>query len=253
MSAIADDLSKEYLVQQVAKKLSPELRAEYYRTLRYCHSLPESDELLIVLNAIQLFFSLAIDVPSQIASEGQKIQRFLEPAVQAQEHTVHLFEQYQSQLDQRLAQIPLEIVKHIQPELIAANVTESLRQEFAQTTIPETAKLLKTELADMHTSVGKFKKSAQAISDCHYGAAADARRVTEDLRREAEGLSHKHWLWAYRLAGLALLIGMALGALTFWWVAAPMDPHGPTVTPQVEPAPSMVPQVPQRPRPKSPP
>jgi len=248
MSPIADDLSKEYLVQQVAKKLSPELRAEYYRILRYCHSLPESDELLIVLNAIQLFFSLAIDVPSQIASEGQKIQRFLEPAVQAQEHTVHLFGQYQAQLDQRLAQIPEEMVKHIQPERIAANITECLRQEFAKTTIPETARLLKTELTAVHTSVGKFKESAQTISDFHYGAAAEARRVTEELRLEAEGLSHKHWLWACRLVGLALVIGMALGALTFWWVTAPMDPHRQTVAPQVEPAP---PNVPQRARPKS--
>jgi hypothetical protein len=224
MSAIADDPSKEYLVQQVAKRLSPELRAEYYRILRYCRSLPESDELLIVLNAIQLLFSLVIDVPSQIASEGQKIERFLEPAVKAQEHTVHLLEQYQTQWDQRLAQVPEEIAKRLQPERIASQITQSLRQQFADTTIPETAKLLKGELKEVCTAVGEFKGAAGSIiHDCH-GAAADTRRATQQLQAEATGLARFHWSFAYYLAGLALMIGMILGALVYWSFAPSSAP-----------------------------
>ena len=71
-AANGDNLSREQLIQQTAERLSPELQAEYYRILRYCRSLPQNDEILLVLDAIQILFSLTIDVPNRMAAEGEK-------------------------------------------------------------------------------------------------------------------------------------------------------------------------------------
>ena len=228
MSAVnIEELSKEHLIQQTVATLSPELQAEYYRILRYLRSLPQDDEMLLVLNTIQILFSLTIDVPNQMAVEGEKMERLLQPAVEAQKSAVEAFGKYQRELEVRIAGVPEAIAKAINPDAIAAKITERLRQRFEDTTIPQTADLLVSELV-------AFKQTANGINDRHYSAAAEARRATQELRSEAAGLARHHWLWAYRLAGLALLIGMVLGGLLFWWAFFPVQSQPPAVIPQVE-------------------
>ena len=77
MSAVnSDGLAREYLIRQVARRLSPELRAEYYEMLRHCRNLPANDEMLRILNAIQLLPLLTIDLPGQVAGEREKMVHF---------------------------------------------------------------------------------------------------------------------------------------------------------------------------------
>jgi hypothetical protein len=219
-----DGLSKEHLIRQIAKRLSPELRAEYYRVLRYCRSLPEDDQMLLILNAIHLLPSMTIDVPGQMAEQRKKMEDLLRPTIQAQERTLDSFEEYQAHLDLRLARLPDEIAERIKPDVIAAKITEALRQQFADTTIPESTNLLKTGVRDLQTAVTDFKGAASSITDDCHGAVAESRRATKQLVSEATGLSGFHWYWAYSLAGLALIIGMILGALLCWWFLAPVQP-----------------------------
>jgi len=65
------------------RRLSPKLQAaEYYRILRYLRYRTQDDEMLLVLNTIQILFSLA-NRPNQMAAEGEKMERLLQPAVGA--------------------------------------------------------------------------------------------------------------------------------------------------------------------------
>jgi hypothetical protein len=181
MTAVnGDGVSKEHLIRQVAKRLSPELRAEYYRILRHCRALPDNDEMLVLLNAIHLLPSLTIDVPGQMASEREKMERLLRAAAEDQKEAVRLFREYQAKLDQRLASLPQEIAKLIQPSVIAAMITESLRQQFAETTIPETAKILRTGAEDIKTATLEFRSGLKTVLGEANGFLAAVRSACQD-------------------------------------------------------------------------
>jgi len=229
----ANGLSRDYLIEQVANSLSPELRGEYYRILRYCRSLPESDELLIVLNTIQLFFSLSIDVPNRIAAEGEKIDRLLEPAVKAQENTVRSFQHYQAQLDERLAQLPEDIAKRIQPETIAAAIYESVRQEFVRSGYPQMGQAFQATHGDLQKALAGFNDTVQDLKTVRKEVADEIRhgsatlvqamhQASESLVREKERLSHKYWWQRDLLVSIAIFIIFALGMRYARWLDSPI-------------------------------
>ncbi len=59
---------------------------------------------------------------------------------------VHQFvDEATRQIDQRLAQVSADIAKALNPEAVAAQINENLRQQFIKTTIPETADALAVE------------------------------------------------------------------------------------------------------------
>jgi Fe2+ transport system protein B len=230
-------LSREHLIHQVANRLVPELRAEYYRILRYCRSLPESDELLIVLNTIQLFFSLSIDVPNRIAAEGEKIDRLLQPAVKAHENTVHSFQQYQAQLDQRLAQLPEDIAKHIQPEAIAAAIYESVRQEFVRSGYPQMGQAFQATHGDLQKALAGFNGTVQDLTTARKEATNAIRHesatlvqamhhASESVIRERERLSHKYRWQRDVLALIAIIITFVLGMRYALWLDSPIASSG---------------------------
>ena len=46
-------LSEPDLIDRIANALPVEVRADYYRELRHCRSLPENDEMLRILRAME--------------------------------------------------------------------------------------------------------------------------------------------------------------------------------------------------------
>lgn len=62
---------KRDLVDYIAERLPSEARTEYYRVLRHCRTLPESDEILRILNAMQLLTILIYDAPTDILRLGE--------------------------------------------------------------------------------------------------------------------------------------------------------------------------------------
>jgi len=51
------------LIDRIAEKLPPDVRADYYR--RHCRSLPENDEMLRILRAMQFLVLLIEQAPEQ--------------------------------------------------------------------------------------------------------------------------------------------------------------------------------------------
>ena len=238
-TAEPNGLSTDDLIDRVAKRLPDDVRADYYRLLRHCRSLPENDELLLVLNAMQFLMLLTVEAPDRMVVEREKLERLFETMVQILEKALRSLDAHQKQIDQQLAQLPDKIAKQINPDAIAAKILESLRQQFERSTIPETAKMLAATAVNMKTVESNFESTAKKIGDSCYGAVADARRAVGELLSEAAGLSRFHWSWAYGLAGLALLIGVMLGGLIVWWAFFPVEPHAPAVAPQAVSPPSV--------------
>jgi hypothetical protein len=253
MSAVNDDGSaREHMIRQVARRLSPELRAEYYDMLRHLRNLPANDEMLLILNAIQLAPLLTIDLPSQVAGEREKMDQLLMSSAKAQENSVRLLGEYQAKLDERLACAPQEIAKLINPEVIAGLITENLRQQFDKTALPETAKLVRSGADDINAALMEIRGGAKTIGKVLNETVLEANgfltRVqsaclegTERVSRAAERIAK---ILNASIGGLLLLacgvgiaIGLMLGILVDDWWSGPAHPAQPAmVQPQTPPA-----------------
>jgi hypothetical protein len=137
------------LIDRIANALPVELRADYYRELRHCRSLPENDEMLRILRVMQFLVVLMVQVPERMTTERQGFEQNIGDAIEALEKIRQSCATHQAQLDQRLSQLPNAIAEGIKPEAIVATINEGLRQQFVRSTIPETADALAVAAAQI--------------------------------------------------------------------------------------------------------
>ena len=233
------DTNERDLIDRIANDLPAEVRADYYREMRHCRTLPSNDEMLRILRAMQFLHILMVRVPGQITTERKKFQQLLADALRTLETTVESSAAYQRQLDQRIEQLPENIANGINPEAIAAAINESLRQQFVQSTIPETARALAAVATQMTDVTAEFGRLATALGNQYRSAAQEARRAIDDIertcsdaiattRRGAQELlrvfRHEYRWSLYALSSLALLIGIGLGLSLHRWLEPGQQP-----------------------------
>jgi ABC-type transporter Mla subunit MlaD len=135
---------------------------------------------------------------------------------------------YHRQLDQRLAELSEDITTGISLDAIAGCINESLHQQFASSTLPETAKALAYVARNMRTTAAEFVRTASSVANAYRGSADAAGRAISDLesaisraaasaRRAADDLTvtfHRTYRWALcTIAGLGLFAGILFGML----------------------------------------
>jgi hypothetical protein len=113
------------LIDRIANALPKELRADYYRELAHCRNLPESDEMLRILRAMQFLTVLIESAPSRVAVEREQLAEVLTGAIASMTTMHQASVAYQQRLEARLAKLPEEIARGISAEAIAAKLTES--------------------------------------------------------------------------------------------------------------------------------
>jgi hypothetical protein len=244
------DIPEPDLIDRIANALPIELRAGYYREMRHLRSLPENDEMLLILRAMQFSVVLMVQIPERMATE-QRLEQILADFLKALREARESIAMHQAQLDQRLGQLPAEIAKGINPEAIAAKINESLRQQFVQSTIPATAEALAVAAAQMKKATSEFARSASTLGDSYRGAAEDARRAVAHLestsshaisstQRATEELVRvlgEEYRWSlFALLSIALLVGFGIGMLVEQRLSLP--PHtaeGAPVVQQTQP------------------
>ena len=228
-------LSEKDLTDRIAEALPVEIRADFYRELRHCRSLPENDEMLRILRIMQ-FLTLLIHVaPARLATERESLNQALSTCGDALEHTVA-----------RLDSLPQEVASGIKPEVVAAKINESLRQQFLQSTIPQTAEALAVVGAQLRKAVVDFQQAAVSINSAHRNAAAEAskaiRDIEESVSRSAKAAKQAsadltatfidEYRWSIgMIAGIALLAGVLFTLAYDSWRYSPMVTPAP---PQVE-------------------
>jgi hypothetical protein len=233
------DYPEPDLIDLIADDLPVEVRAKYYRAMRPCRTLQSSDEMLHILRAMMFLHILMVQVPRDITTEREKFRQLFADALGTLQTTIESSAVYQRQLDQRLEQLPENIANGISPEVIAAAINESLRQQFVQSTIPETASRLAAVATQLNDVTTAFGRTATALGNQYRGAAQQARQAIDDIertssramasaRRGAEELVttfHHEYRWSlYALSSLALLIGIGLGLSLYRWIEAPAHP-----------------------------
>src|SRR6059036_2018807 len=85
------------LIDRIAKALPAEVRADYYREMMHCRSLPENDEMLRILRIIQILTLLMEDVPERVLSERNEFEQLFRVGVGSLEKLFRSNEAYQKQ------------------------------------------------------------------------------------------------------------------------------------------------------------
>ncbi len=237
------------LVDRIAQDLPAEVRAAYYRELNHCRSLSENDEMLRILRAMQFLTLLMRQVPDQVVVERARLETLFGAAVQELRQFAERAGEYRSAIEERLAGLPAAVAEGLRPEVVSREINESLRQQFAASTIPQTAHAMTVAAADMKTAVANFTKTAAAIHDEHRSAAAQARDTIAHLesavsraantaqhaaRQLSEGFRRELRWSIYTLVSLGAVLAFALGMLYDRWINTPPA--------QPEPAPVTAPQ-----------
>jgi hypothetical protein len=235
MNSIAPSVNPEEpdLIDRIARALPDKLRSDYYRELRHCRSLPENDEILRVLRAMQFLTLLIIQAPADVTAEREKLEHLFRSAMSKVQENLISCVAYQKLLDARLICLPDQIKKGINPNIIAAGINESLRQQFVRSTIPETAQSLAAIAEQIKKTTAEFSKTAGALTNSYQGAAELARQSIEKMESSisrasnaakiaAQDLSitfRREYQWSlYALSCLALIVGIAFGILLHYWL-----------------------------------
>ena len=225
---------------QLDESLPPHLRAAYYRELVHCRSLPENDEMLRIIRILQILTFLIHQAPERIVEERERFEQFLTPAIDALEKTGQSNREYQAQLDQRLAQLPQQIAELIQPKAIADAINESLHQQFIQSTIPETARLLGIIAKENKRVSAEFANAASQLENAYNGSARNAERTIANMERAATRLSQEYRWAVLSTCGLAAAASFVVGMLVYWWVFTSPPRVEQNVPPQVQSAPAAI-------------
>ena len=62
-----DDPFDDDLIDRIANFVPAEARAAFYRELRHCRSLPQNDEMLRIIRAMQYLVLIMVKLPEQMA------------------------------------------------------------------------------------------------------------------------------------------------------------------------------------------
>jgi methyl-accepting chemotaxis protein len=224
------------LIDRIANALPEEVRSEYYRELRHCRFLPESDEMLRLLRAMQFLVLLIEQAPSRVAVERERIDKVLGTAVDNMSKMSAASEAYHTTLQRSLRELPADIAHGISPAAVAGQINEDLRREFMRSTIPQTADALAAVSDQMNNVCLEFSTTADTVGNVYRGAAEDARKAVDSLKSEisqaaesaarftskmSETFSKAHRWMLFMLTFGALVIGLVMGMTFERWLLSP--------------------------------
>ncbi len=257
------------LVDRIAAALPADIRADYYREMRHCRLLPENDEMLRILKIMQFLTLLMEQAPSRVADERERLGAMLDASFEAAREMQQANLAYYQGLEKRIAQLPKAIEQGVSPEAIAARINESIRQQFAQTGLPETAKALGLLTNQVKQSPRDFQQTASELTGTYNNVAARASREMDSMVRAVDSAASysqhaqeklvgtitdaRKWL-IYTSASVALVLGLVLGLIVGWHhsASAPIAAEAlPAPAAQAVPAAPEQPAMPSAPGPKS--
>ena len=230
-----DDPFDDDTIDRIANFLPLEARVGFYRELRHCRSLPQNDEMLRIIRAMQYLVLIMVKLPEQMAVERERFDQIVSRSERLLNDVHEFVDEATRQIDQRLAQVSADIAEALNPSAVAAEINESLRQQFIKTTIPETADALAVNAAQIKKATNEFVSAAHTLGSAYDGAAVEARRAIEDLectssqaiagnKRQAQELMavvRQDYRWLlFALPALCILIGVGLSVWYQRWIGA---------------------------------
>jgi hypothetical protein len=230
-----DDPFDDDTIDRIANFLPAEARAGFYRELRHCRSLPQNDEMLRIIRAMQYLVLIMVKLPEQMALERERFEHIASRCEKLLDDVHEFVDESTKQIDQRLAQVSADIAKALNPKAVAAEINESLRQQFIKTTIPETADALAVNAAQIKKATREFVSATDSLNNAYDGAVVKADRAIHQLestsseaiaanKRQADELMavvRQDYRWLlFALPALCILIGIGLSFWYHHWIGA---------------------------------
>jgi len=134
-----DDPFDDDTIDRIANFLPVEARAGFYRELRHCRALPQNDEMLRIIRAMQYLVLIMVKLPEQMALERERFEQIVSRCERLLGEVHDFVDEATGQINQRLVQVSADIAKALNPPAIAAEINESLRQQFIKTTKTKSA------------------------------------------------------------------------------------------------------------------
>jgi len=237
-------------IDEIADLLPAKQRQLWYRDMAHLRRLPAEDEMLRIARAMGFLTLVTRQTPAQIAAERKQLAAILSESIKAIQSARRDALVLQRQLEERLTRLPEAIAEGISPAAIAAKLSESLRQQFVASGIPETAQALAVVSKQARQVALEFDHTSKQLTDSYRGAAGEARRALNEMRASIEyatdtakqaayDLTHtflREYKWSiFALCTLALALGFALGTLFYRWI------NSPSTTPEAAPSTVVVP------------
>jgi hypothetical protein len=211
------------LFDELAGLVPAKRQAEYYRVIAHTRTLSPNDEMLRILEAMGILALLTRETPAEIAAERKQLRKILEASTSQAGAVEKRMETYAARLESRLAQLPKELEAGLDPPRIAKLLSESLRQCFQQSGLPDTARALGQSCTEMnsvqkqlvnvlrevaHPDIGVIARTKSANESLVQSMTARAQQIDNLLGR----LEKQVWaIWLPVVASAALALGFALG------------------------------------------
>ena len=230
-----DDPFDDDTIDRIANFLPVEARAGFYRELRHCRSLPQNDEMLRIIRAMQYLVLIMVKLPEKMALERERCEQIVSRSEGLLNDVREFVAEATERIDERLVQVSADIAKALNPPAVAAEINESLRQQFVKTTIPETADALAVNAAQIKKATSEFVSTAHTLGGAYDGAVVEALRVIQELestssqaisgnKRQADELMavvRQDYRWLlFALPALCILIGIWLRVGYEHWIGA---------------------------------
>jgi hypothetical protein len=211
------------LFDELAGLVPAERRAEYYRVIAHTRTLSPNDEMLRVMEAMGILALITRETPGEIAAERKSLRKILENALSKADEVDKRMAGYTSQLESRIAQLPKELQEGLDPPRITKLLSESLRQCFQQSGLPDTARALGQCCSEMNSVQTQLVNVLREVAHPDGGVIAKVRSANDSLLRSMTAkaqqiddllgrLEKQVWaIWLPVVASAALALGFLLG------------------------------------------
>ncbi|WP_263349698.1 hypothetical protein [Acidicapsa acidisoli] len=222
--AFVPEASEPTLFDSLARLVPVDLQAAYYRVLAHTRELSPDDEMLRILEAMGVLALLTRGTPLAMAEERERMEKVLAHYEHCAQETQEKMLTHRNGLEARIALLPKEVERSLNPSELARFLGESLRQQFLQTGLPKTAEALQASTEMMVGAQEILSAAIDKLCDHRYGVLAQVesanRLFGHSLERWAKKIDDlllevRHDIlrtWIPMICAATLVVGLVCGA-----------------------------------------
>jgi ElaB/YqjD/DUF883 family membrane-anchored ribosome-binding protein len=216
-------------VDEVAALLPEDSRLGWYQNVRpWLRMLPPDDEIAHLAYSMGYLALLTRSTPAVMATERLKMGVMLNRLNDEMTGALKTTADYHEKLNDRLTALPAEIAQGVNPAALAAKLVAEIREQFLNCGIPEAGRLLKEQGESFQKLVAAHAHKLMEVQEKLYACQHRVISVLNDVASTADSTKKSINKWDREMRkvqwvqiGSALLIGLLLGALLYWWVIPP--------------------------------
>ena len=139
--------------------------------------------MLRILEAMGVLALLTRETPAAIAEERKELQSILESSASHARGIERRMEAYTTRLESRLTQLPKELETGLDPPRLAKLLSESLRQCFQRSGLPDTGAALSLSCAELNSVQKQLLNVLREVAHPDIGVVARTNNANDSLQR----------------------------------------------------------------------